>query len=103
MAHAAVFAFSSRWEGMPLVLAETLAMGTPVVSTDCPSGPAEILQQGRYGPLVPVGDHDALAEGIIQMLDDPIAADKLRAAASPYSVSAATDAYLRAMGLPSQP
>ena len=63
MAHADLFAFSSRWEGLGFVLIEALAVGTPVVSTDCPSGPREILADGRYGPLVPVDDETGLARG----------------------------------------
>ncbi len=61
MAHADLFAFTSRWEGLGFVIIEALAVGTPVVATDCPSGPREILQDGRIGPLVPVGDAAALA------------------------------------------
>jgi len=64
MAHATVFALSSRWEALPTVLIETLACGIPIVSTDCPSGPSEILDAGRYGMLVPVGNPSALAVAI---------------------------------------
>ena len=101
MAHADLFAFTSRWEGLGFVLIEALAVGTPVVSTDCPSGPSEILQEGRYGPLVAVGDVEAMAEAMRQVLQNPLPAEQLRQAARPYTVSAATDAYLMAMGLAS--
>jgi len=69
MASAAVFALSSVREGLPTVLIEALASGVPVVSTDCESGPHEILQGGRLGRLVPVGDVDALASAIVEALD----------------------------------
>ena len=103
MAHADCFAFSSRWEGLGFVLIEALAVGTPAVSTDCPSGPREILQDGRYGRLVPVDDPAALADALIATLDHPLPAQTLREAARPYGVEAATDAYLDAMGLPPCP
>ncbi|MGB5831099.1 MAG: glycosyltransferase [Thiohalocapsa sp.] len=100
MAHAALVAFTSLWEGLGFVLIEALAVGTPVVSTDCPSGPSEILQGGRYGPLTPLRDPDALANAIARTLDEPLAPELLRQAARPYAIEASADAYLDAMDLP---
>jgi glycosyltransferase involved in cell wall biosynthesis len=94
MAGAALFVLSSAWEGLPTVLIEALALGTRVVATDCHSGPREILQQGRLGALVPVGDPAALAQAIIDALDrpaEPIPAEALR----PFTREAAVDHYLR--------
>jgi len=68
MARSAVFALASSWEGMPVALIEALSLGVPVVSTDCPSGPAEILAGGAYGDLVPMNDSAALAEAIERVL-----------------------------------
>ncbi len=68
MAHSAVFAMSSAWEGMPVALIEALALNIPVVSTDCPSGPSEVLDRGKYGDLVPMDDSPALAAGILKVL-----------------------------------
>jgi len=68
MARSAVFAMSSSWEGMPVALIEALTLGVPVVSTDCPSGPAEILDKGTYGELVPMDDSPALAGAILKVL-----------------------------------
>ncbi len=66
---AALLALTSRFEALPAVLIEALAIGTPVVSTDCPSGPSEILENGRYGELVPVGAVEQIAAAIIRVLD----------------------------------
>lgn len=68
MARAAVFVLSSSWEGRPLVLGEVMALGTPIVSTNCPSGPYEVLDGGKYGELVPVDDSEALASAILKVL-----------------------------------
>lgn len=94
MAHAAVFVLSSAWEGLPTVLIEALAAGTRVVSTDCESGPREILQDGRLGELVPVGDSAALARAIDAVLSRPFQAPPPDAL-SPYTRETAVDHYLR--------
>ena len=95
MKQAAVFAVSSRYEGFCNVIVEAMACGTPVVSTDCPSGPSEILQNGQYGPLVPVGDDAALADAIIRLLDSPTDPEILRSRAGFFTVSRAVDGYER--------
>ena len=61
-----------------MVIAEALAVGTPVVSTDCPSGPSEILEGGKWGKLVPVGDHEKLAKAILETIENPPDREKLK-------------------------
>jgi glycosyltransferase involved in cell wall biosynthesis len=93
MARSGVFVLSSAWEGFGNALVEAMACGCPVVATDCPSGPAEILEGGRYGPLVPVGDDAALADAMASVLAAPRDAATLRARAAEFSVERAADRY----------
>ncbi|MGB2886052.1 MAG: glycosyltransferase, partial [Dehalococcoidia bacterium] len=96
MAGAAVFALSSRWEGLPTVLIEAMALGKPVVATDCPSGAREILNDGRYGTLVPVGDAKRLATGISGMLEHPV--EPLPSWVDRFRPDCTIQAYLKAIG-----
>ncbi|MBV0913476.1 glycosyltransferase [Anianabacter salinae] len=92
-----LFVLSSDYEGFGNVIVEALAEGVPVVSTDCPSGPAEILEDGRFGTLVPVGDAEALARAMIEALDAVHDTDALRVRGRSFTVDAAARAYLRLM------
>lgn len=97
MRKASVFALSSRWEGFGVVLVEALACGTPVVSTDCPSGPAEILANGKFGKLVPPADPGKIADAIIETLDQKFEPDTLAARARDFSVGKTARQYLEAV------
>ncbi len=77
ISHSDVFVLSSRWEGFPNVLIEALACGVPVVSTDCPSGPNEVLVNGENGLIVPVENPGELASALIKILEDKSLAKKL--------------------------
>lgn len=102
LARSRMFVMSSAWEGLGGVLLEAMAVGTPVVSTDCPSGPGEILEEGRFGPLVPCRDPAALAEGMARCWETPVDADTLRRSAfDRYSVERSAEAYISALGLDS--
>lgn len=94
MARASVFVLSSAWEGFSNALAEALACGCAVVSTDCPSGPAELLDYGRFGPLVAVGDSQALASAILAVLAQPRDRAAQQARAAEFGIDAAADRYL---------
>lgn len=93
MARAQAFVLTSHWEGFSNVLVEALACGCPVVATHC-GGPEEILDQGKYGYLAPVGDAKAIAQGLLATVNNPPETACLQQRAQRFSVAAATKAYL---------
>lgn len=97
---AACFVLSSRHEGLPAVLIEALACGCPVVSTDCPSGPAEILDNGAFGRLVAVDDVESMARAIVATLDETPDRSALVERAAMFSDRAAADRYLDLLQFP---
>ena len=100
MKGAGAYVLSSRWEGLPSVLIEALYCGVPIVATDCLSGPREILQDGRIGPLVPIGDAPGMAGAIARMLDDPPPSALLTGSVVKYHAEKVLDnvhAYLTAV------
>lgn len=97
MARASVFVLSSAWEGFGNVLVEAMAVGCPLVSIDCGSGPAEVLDNGRYGHLVPVGSVDDLASSIVMTLNAATDADMLHRRASVFDVKNISAQYLEVM------
>jgi glycosyltransferase involved in cell wall biosynthesis len=93
MAHAAIFILSSRWEGLPTVVVEAMALGVPIISTDCPSGPREILQDGIYGKLVPVDNPFALADAITTSLTTNLLRPS-RESWKPFELECVVDQYI---------
>jgi glycosyltransferase involved in cell wall biosynthesis len=92
---AKAFVLSSHYEGFGMVLLEALSCGCPVISTDCPSGPAEILGDGAYGRLVPVGDVRAMADALVDVLNSPVDREVLAARAGEFSVESVARSYLQ--------
>ncbi len=101
MARSDVFALSSRWEGLVNVVMEALGLGVPVVSTDCPSGPREILADGRFGILVPMQDPQALADALDCTLRGEGPTFEREDAVRPFQAETAARAYLDFFGLAS--
>lgn len=100
MARANLYVLSSRFEGLPNVLIEALALGVPIVATNCPSGPEEILANGKYGRLVPVGDPISLAEAMRKSLTGDHPAFDRAEALQRFHPELITDQYLEALGFP---
>lgn len=96
MARASAFVLSSRWEGLGIVLIEAMYLGTPVVATDCPHGPREILHDGKYGQLVPVGDEEALAKAIETAMAQ-VSVSPPRESWQPFEVQTVVDQYLHTL------
>jgi glycosyltransferase involved in cell wall biosynthesis len=99
LSRASAFVLSSDWEGLPTVVIEALACGCPVVSTDCPTGPREILQDGEFGTLVAPGDAAALADAMIKTIDNPVDPERLRKRAADFNLDRAIDRYLEVAGI----
>lgn len=93
-----VYVLSSRSDAMPNAMLQALACGVPIVSTDCPGGPAEILENGRWGRLVPVNDAIAMAKAIQETQTDPCHPD-VKARAMHFDVDAITESYLVSLGI----
>jgi glycosyltransferase involved in cell wall biosynthesis len=92
--HADVLVSSSAWEGLPTVMIEALALGTPVVATDCPGGSREILQDGEYGQLVEMRNPLALANAVMATLTTPSDKAKLIERGQVFSMKASAKGYL---------
>ena len=92
-----IFVLSSNSEGLPNALIEAMACGTPVISTNCPSGPSEILDGGKFGKLVPVNNPEALAKAVIETLNNPVESSELKKRANFFSVENSANKYLHLM------
>ncbi len=97
--HASLFVLSSNWEGSPNALTEALAVGCPSISTNCPSGPQETLQGGKFGPLIPMDDVQAMATAMMETLDNPLPREQLQSATELFTVENSALEYMHALGL----
>jgi glycosyltransferase involved in cell wall biosynthesis len=98
-ARANLFVLSSHVEGLPNVLVEALMCGTSCVATDCPTGPREVLGDGKYGTLVAMRDPAALAAGMLAALANPITPELAAEAVAPFGVATILDQHWLSLGL----
>jgi glycosyltransferase involved in cell wall biosynthesis len=98
--NAKVFVLSSHVEGLPNVLVEAMMCGCTPVATDCPTGPREVLQGGRFGFLVPVGDEIAMAQAIVSALAMPVSEEELAQAIIPFSEQSVLHQHFELLGIP---
>jgi len=100
MKRAAALVLSSRWEGLPNALIEALALGTPVVATDCPGGSREILEDEKWGRLVPIGDIEVLADAIVDVLSNPkLPEESIKRVIRRFDLDCIVVEYLKVMNL----
>jgi glycosyltransferase involved in cell wall biosynthesis len=99
MARADVFVSSSDWEGLPTVLIEAMACGTTVVATDCDSGAREVLENGKYGRIVPLGDVGAMSRALADAIDSPDDRERLIDRAQVFNLDRSISRYLAVAGL----
>lgn len=99
MARASLLAQSSQYEALPTVLIEAMACGCPVVAADCPGGTREILEDGRYGRVVPMGNSQVMAQAMLETLDNPPSPKHLRQRALDFHVDRTVARYREVMGL----
>ncbi len=103
LAQCDLFVSSSLTESFGIAIVEAMSVGLPVIATDCPTAPREILDDGKYGALTPVGDAQALARAMREALQTDHDKDALRARAAEFSVERAADAFLAALGADAPP
>ncbi|MBC2732961.1 MAG: glycosyltransferase [Desulfobacteraceae bacterium] len=97
LSRSSVFVLSSRWEGLGNVLIEALACDVPIIATNCPCGPGEVLQNGKYGRLVPVGDTQALSSEILRVIDDDILRFNKTEALSRFDINNITERFIEVL------
>jgi glycosyltransferase involved in cell wall biosynthesis len=90
-----IFIHSSFYDGMPMVLIEALSFGISIISTDTPYGPKEILQNGKYGDIVPIGDINKIAELIIYRIENPFSKNAVLSRAREYSIEKTAMSYIK--------